>query len=227
MEKFRKLSLIGNIIFAVLILVSDILFMYTNINIYIIKTLASALFVLCGAFNITLAFFEKGKNRYKSIIILIALIFAFIGDVVLIGNFILGAIFFAIGHIFFFLYFILLYKPKWVDLIVFAIIFGISASLILFLPIFDFGNLKYLILIYALIICLMLAKAIGNYIEERNYANLIIMLGALLFYISDLTLVFSNFTDIAPKLFDDICLWTYYPAQFLLAFSIYLKNKEN
>ena len=224
MEKFKKLSLIGNIIFAVLILVADILFMYTDINIYIIKTLASALFVLCGAFNLTLAFVGNGENRLKSIVMLIGIIFAFIGDVVLIRHFILGAIFFAIGHVFYLIYFIMLCKPKWVDLIVFVVIFGISASLILFLPAFEFGDLKFLILIYALIICLMLAKAIGNYIVERNFANLIIMLGALLFYTSDLMLVFANFSSIAPRLFDQLCLWTYYPAQFLLAFSIYLKN---
>ena len=45
------------------------------------------------------------------------------------------------------------------------------------------------------------------------------MLGAILFFISDVMLVFDNFANIS-QVFDTLCLATYYPGEFLLSFGL-------
>lgn len=223
----KNIVILGNVVFGVLIFIATVLFMFTSIDPYIIKTTDSALFVLCGVFNLMLLYKLKNKGSiWKSFIMLAGLVFAFIGDVVLISNFVLGAIFFAIGHILFLVYFYLLQKFNWKDLVFGGVIFLIALMLILFLPSFNFGEMKLIVIIYALIISLMLGKALSNYIQKPNVANLILFLGAFLFFFSDVMLVFNRFTDISV-LFDYFCLATYYPAEFLLALSIYLQNYEN
>lgn len=221
MEKRNKIALFGNIVLAILIAISDIVFMLGVLDKYIIKTLASALFVFCGAFNLVLAFKFNGENKYKSVVMLLGLIFAFVGDVVLIDNFILGAIFFAVGHLFFLAYFILLSRLTYIDAIVMAIIFSCSLALILLFP-FEFDGMKALVIIYAFIISLMLSKAVSNYILNRTLANLIILIGASLFFFSDVMLLFNVFTNIS-NVFDYLCLATYYPGEFLLGLSIYFQ----
>ena len=68
MGKEKKFVLIGNVIFAVLIMVSAIIFMQYGItnpsSKYISKPIASGLFALCGVFNLVLIykFFQTEKN---------------------------------------------------------------------------------------------------------------------------------------------------------------------
>ena len=220
----RKFEFYGNLIFAVLIVVATLCFLFIDISDYITKTIASALFVLCGAFNLILVYDNKTNNAWKSIIMLIGLVFAMIGDIVLIGNFMVGAIFFAIGHIFFFIYFCLLQKFNWADLITFAFLVLIS-MLVIFLYPFEFDGMQPLVAVYAVIISLMLAKAVGNYVKSPTTENLIALLGAFLFFFSDLMLLFFVYGG-NTIIFDYLCVCTYYPAEFLLALTILLQ-KDN
>ncbi len=232
MEKFKKLAIIGNIIFITLIVTCDILFMSKVFSKYFIKTLTSMLFVLCGIYNLLLTrIYYKDFPIYKSIIMLIGLIFAFLGDVLLIDYFVIGALLFAIGHVFFTIYFMTLVKIHWIDFLIGLLIFVLGLLLILLYPNFQFDGMKLLVVFYALIISLMLGKAISNLMKQRTLANLITMLGALLFFFSDLMLLFNVFTNLS-NIFDYLCLSTYYPAEFMLAISILLqaisfnKNKK-
>lgn len=220
MSKFKNLAIISNIIFAISIIICDILFICNVIDIYIIKTLTSALFVLMGIFNLVLVFICDGKFKFKSIVMLLGLVFAFIGDVVLIDNFILGAIFFAIGHIFFLAYFILLSKLTFIDALVALALIIFAVCLILLYPNFDFDGMQVLVMVYAFVISLMLAKAIGNFITRKTLATLVLMIGAFLFFFSDLMLLFYVFSTSGAIVFDYLCLASYYPAEILLALSI-------
>ncbi len=218
-----SIVLIGNIIFAILMIIATVVFLAIDITPYITKTIASALFVLCGVFNLALVFYKWGiKKCWQAWIMLLGLIFAFVGDVVLISNFVLGAVFFALGHIFFLIYFCLYQKIKWQDIVIALVIFVLSLLLILLFPQFDFNGMQVVAIIYALVISMMLGKAVGNYVVNRSVVNLIIMLGAILFFFSDAMLLFNVFTDISP-LFDYFCISTYYPAEYLLALSIYIR----
>ena len=226
MEKERKFTLNGNVLFGCLIIAATIIFMQTNINPYISKTIASLLFVLCGLFNfIILRKYHKGSGYLKSLILLIGLVFAMVGDIVLIGDFTLGAIFFAVGHVFFLAYFCTLYKISLIDIIIFLGLITFALLVIFLYPHFVFDGLLPVIIVYAVIISAMLAKAIGNYIKHRGTANLVSLLGAFLFFFSDMMLLFFRFGG-HILVFDYLCVYTYYPAEFLLALSLLL-HKDN
>ena len=92
--------------------------------------------------------------------------------------------------------------------------------LILLYPNFDFDGMQVLVMVYAFVISLMLAKAIGNFITRKTLATLALMIGAFLFFFSDLMLLFYVFSTSGAIVFDYLCLASYYPAEILLALSI-------
>lgn len=150
------------------------------------------------------------------------LMLCWVADIILNITFIPGALIFAIGHVFYFIAYCRLEKFQRSDLIPSAIIFVLSASLVLFIPIFDFGIplMQYIILLYALIISLMVGKAISNMRRTRAPLTKWIVVGSSLFFFSDLMLLLCYFAG-APQITDSLCLFTYYPGQYLLAHCIF------
>lgn len=224
MERQVKLGWIVNIIFAILILVADICFIVIDCSPYITKTIASILFVLCGAYNLFYCLYvlKIRKNLSFMWLMFLGLVLAMLGDILLIDYFVVGAILFGTGHVFFFLSFCMISGFSIRDLIIGAIIFVLAFLLIEFYSNFDFGGMKILVIVYALIISLMMGKALSNMFCKNNLLIYsVILLGAGLFFISDLMLMFYLFAGRAV-VFDIICLATYYPAEFILALSIYL-----
>lgn len=225
MKKEKNLFLYGNLIFGVLLLVATICFMQTNITSYITKTIASSLFVLCGAFNLFLLYkYYDFKTNWFALFLMIGLAFAMLGDILLISNFVVGAVLFAIGHIFFAIYFCFIAKINWVDIISLVLLLTVALLLIFLYPNFQFDGMRLVVIVYAVIISTMLAKAIGNLINKKSTRNLIAFLGAFLFYFSDLMLLFYRFAG-NNMIFDYFCVYTYYPAEFLLAITIFFQKK--
>lgn len=223
MEKREKLSVIINIIFALLILCADFVFIFSSISSYITKTTASLLFVLCGVFNFVYWFkkIKQSGNLNFAITLLVGLFFAMLGDIFLIDFFVLGAGLFALGHVLFFVSFCFLIKFSLKDILIGILIFALVLALIVFYPHFVFDGMMPLVIVYALIISLMLGKAVSNLFKKQNFKEcLVIFIGALLFFVSDAMLLFYVFAH-KVFVFDLICLLTYYPAEFILAFSIY------
>lgn len=227
MDKNKKFMLYGNIIFGVLLIAATVCFKQISAGLtvkYITKSIASGLFVLCGIFNM-FCLYKFYKGSWKSWLLLIGLIFAMAGDILLIEHFIIGAILFAIGHIFYLAYFFTLYKFTILDLI-FTVFLITFAMLVIFLyKGFEWQGMKMLVVIYAIVISLMLSKAMGNYFAHKNTANLISFLGALFFFFSDMMLLFYVFAG-KQMIFDYFCIYTYYPAEFMLALSLLL-HKEH
>ncbi len=222
----KKYEIYANLVFGVLILAATICYTEIDTSAYITKTIASVLFVLCGAFNLFCLYKNyKYDGWWKGIIMLVGLIFAMAGDIFLIDHFIFGAMLFAVGHVFFLIYFCLMQKFHLIDFILTISIIAMALLVILLYPYFEFNGMLPVILAYAVIISCMLAKGIGNYISQRNTANLITMLGAILFFFSDLMLLFFEFGG-KIIIFDYLCLYTYYPGEFLLGVCILL-NKNN
>ena len=178
----KKLIIILNCILLALILAGDVL--YIVFGDLWLKGLTSAFFVLLGVINLIYAIKNKSNKQKFSIILVIGLIFAMLGDIILNIHFISGAILFAVGHVFFFMSYCFLQKFSWKDLLFGAIIFIPSVLVITLVPIFDFGGvlMEIVCVMYALIISLMVGKAISNLIRERNLLNLIIVLGSVLFF---------------------------------------------
>ncbi len=217
----RKTLLWTNLFFALLIIAFDVLYIVFQNQPYIYKTTASVLFVVLGVVNFIFAFFMgKERNRLFKYFMLTALVFACLGDILLIDYFIVGAILFAIGHIFFFVSYSLLHKIHWRDFLISLIIFGVALIVILVPKIYDFNGMLPIVIVYAFVISFMLGKSISNLFEKKYFGkDLFIMLGSLLFFLSDLMLLFNRFSDVSA-LFGTFCLVFYYPAEVLLAISI-------
>lgn len=220
---------IVNALFLVATIVTDILFI-TKGNAYVFKTLASGVFVLCSLVNMILMFtFKNAVNKPFIILMVIGQIFAFVGDILLIdaNTFTLGALSFAVGHIFYFLAYCFLQKFKWIDL---AFIGGaIALSLIIiFASNINPGSNLPLIIGYALVISCMLGKSATLFLSNIKIGA-ILFTGSLMFYISDMFLMFANFGTLG-RIGGILCLSFYYPAEFILAMSIsavcYLKKEQ-
>ena len=121
MDKKHKIAFWVNAVFAYLIVFFSILYLtrrFFEVDImqspYILKTISSVLFVLCGLFNLIYCF-KTGmvKNKKFMIFMFTGLVFAMLGDVLLIDFFVIGAALFAIGNIFFFFSFCTLSKMHW------------------------------------------------------------------------------------------------------------------
>ena len=215
----KKSAYILNSIFLLAIIILDI-FYFVNGGI-ILKSITSACFFMLGVINLIFVLRMKTEKIKFSILLLVGLFFAMLGDILLEINFIVGAIFFAIGHIFYFISFCWLERFKWTDLIFGFVIFIPSVLVITLYPHFDFGGvvMEVLCVFYALVISLMVGKAVSTYIAKKSLSRLIIMIGTILFFFSDLMLLFNVFSSVSSA-FGVLCLATYYPAEFLLAFSI-------
>ena len=187
-----------------------------------LKGVTSGWFVLLGIVNIVFIRRSGMKSAGFPAMMMTGLSLCWIADIVLNITFIPGALIFAIGHVFYFIAYSRLIKFEKRDLIPSAIIFVCAASLVLFVPIFDFGIplMQYIILGYALIISLMVGKAISNMRRKKTSLTKLIVFGSILFFFSDLMLLLCYFAG-APQITDSLCLFTYYPGQYLLAHSIY------
>ena len=215
----KKISIINFSLLLPLIM-ADILFIISRS--LIAKSIASMIFVVIGFINLLHLLKVENKKSLSAYLLFLGLCFACLGDIVLEINFVIGAGLFAVGHVFYFFSYTQITKTSWKDFIYASAIFVPSLLVILLVPIFDFGGvfMQVVCCAYALIISLMLGKAISNYTQNRSILNLVIMLGSILFYFSDFMLLFNVFSNIKTSIFIVLCLTTYYPAEFLLAYSI-------
>ena len=216
----KKFGII-NIILISLVLALDTI--YACVGGLWLKGLTSLGFVSIGIINLVFMYKCSAEERKFGIIMLIGLVFAMLGDIVLNVFFEGGAVLFAIGHIFYLVAYCQLVSFKWTDLIAGISIFIPSILFITLAPIFDFGGLfmEMVCIVYALIISVMVGKAITNLIKDHSLVNLILVIGSALFFFSDLMLLLNVFAGL-PRVIDILCIATYYPAQCLLAGSLYL-----
>ena len=213
----KHVFLCFNLMFILGITLGDIC--YISLGGLLAKSLTSAMFVLLGAINFIWLFVSKNKSFKFPLIMLVGLVFAMCGDIVLEVEFIVGAVLFAIGHIFYFVAYCFLQKFKWIDLFYGAAIFVPAVIFIVAIPIFDFGG------VLMEIVCIV-GKAISNLVEKKNLQNILIVVGSILFFFSDLMLLLNIFASL-PNAVSVLCLAAYYPAEMLLAFSIFIhKPKE-
>jgi len=187
------------------------------------------LFVVIGVFNYIYCsrkLAAGAEDKKYSLILVIGLFFAMLGDILLIDFFEVGAILFAIGHIFYFIAFCSLSKINVLDIAIALLIFGLCLLFIWLYPYFDLQGMAVLIILYAFIISFMLGKGIGNFIKNKCLVRLVILLGASLFFFSDFMLLLFRFAH-RVEVFDWFCVMTYYPAEFLLAFSLFMLVVKN
>lgn len=177
------------------------------------------------------------SNKFPSKkIILTALLFSWIGDVILLFSeiaelyFILGLVAFLISHVF---YCILFNKQKNIAtklntvyfLLGFIVIaFYLGGMLVVLLP--SLGELKIPVIVYASVISLMLLFAFRGFLTWKRDANSYILTGAIIFVLSDSILAVNKFyTPIEKSSF--FIMLTYLMAQYLIVFGILKLNSNS
>ena len=132
----KKNILFFNLVLSVLILTGDVFYiLYDELW---IKSITSIGFVLIALINFIYLLKVNKNNLVFAMFMLIGLIFAMFGDILLEIEFVIGAILFAVGHIFYFVAYTRLVKFNWKDLIFGVCIFVPATILILVAPIFEF-----------------------------------------------------------------------------------------
>ncbi len=192
---------------------------YNSIGGALLKGMTSVCFVLMGAVGLMLSE-RKGVSRF----VFIALTTSMVGDVVLQRNFIIGALIFALGHVFYFVSFCRHSRFEAADSAFILSVFAISVFVI-FTAGIEFGSvlMTAVCIVYTLIISAVVGKAIRNAIKLKSAFELAVLIGSILFFISDTALMFYIFAGNESA--NTICLFTYFPAQFILASSTLFSPK--
>lgn len=192
-----------------------------------LKGLTGSGFVLLGAVNLVYAMKSKQADLRYPIWTMLGLAICLTGDIVLNISFLPGVAIFAVGHICYVIAFCCKDKLCKADVIPTVLLFLLALAIIKLVPFLDFGSalVENLCIVYGLVISCMVGKTISNYLYHRNATNLVLLIGSCLFYFSDVMLVLCRFGD-APKITDTLCLFSYFPAQCLIAHAVYRFTNE-
>ncbi len=216
----KKQFLTANLLLITAVLFGDLY--YHFIGTTLVKGIVSSGFVLLAITNLIYSIKLKSPNLKFPILMTFGAVLGMLGDILLASQFVFGAASFAISHVFFAISYSTLIRFRLRNLIPAVCVFLPPLLFMTLAPFFDYGSLfmEMLCITYAAVICIMVGKAISNFIEHKKLSYGIILVGSILFYISDFMLLLYVFGG-APEITDILCIATYYPAQCLLAHSLY------
>ena len=152
----------------------------------------------------------------------LALVVGMSADVLLGIEFMVGVIFFALGHIIYMIAFFSFEKPRKKDLLFILPISAFALFAVSGTPFIQVNDpfMEKMLLAYAIIISCMTGKALSNLQMSKKTSRKIIAAAAVLFLFSDLMLAVDMF-GVPSRMTWILCSYTYWPAQNLLAHSIY------
>ena len=225
MNTVKRCFFLGNII--LLLLALNCLIYYDHRGHLWLKGVTSSWFVLIGAVNLIYAAIRKVKGWKFLALMELGLVLAATADVLLTVQFIVGVIVLALGHISCFAAFCNLKKFSYRDLYLALSIMAVSGLILVFtLSVHIYGNsMKILVGIYVVVISLMLGKALGNVRSKKSLSIVLMAAGAMLFWFSDLMLALNMFGN-GGRLTSLLCLYTYWPGQYMIGFSVYFFVNE-
>lgn len=210
------------LILIVISVLFTILSSYINNEImhYVFKPTSTILVIL-----IPILYAKNGLKPYRSII-LMGLVFCLFGDVFLMFDayFVYGLASFLVGHMFFIYAFStingLSFNIKTLSPLV------LIAAVVLYNLKDHVGHLLIPVILYIICIVLMAWQAINLYLWKKEYAFLLITIGACLFLVSDSVLAFRTFvSDFTSAQF--LVSTTYWSAITLIALStLYINDSR-
>lgn len=185
------------------------------------KGIASGCYVLFALFNLIQA--RRRPARYP-MLIMIALILAIIGDLTLRMNFPLGAGSFALCHVLYIVAYHLVDGFRIRELIYTAFFGAGCICVFTLLPWVHIGSpLMWTVCIaYSVIVSFMAGKAISNAQSRKDRASILTAIASCMFWLSDVFVLLATFSTLDRMTMRSIDLGLYYPAQFILAYTIYL-----
>lgn len=140
-----------------------------------------------------LFFLPKQESSKFKMLIVAALLFCLLGDILLLfpTYFVFGLAAFLVGHLLFSAGFISLkgFHPDWTS---FLILYAIGATLFFWLQ-SGLGEFMVPVGVYVLVICFMAWQGIGLFLKEKRKEFLFIAIAVLLFMFSDTMIAISKF----------------------------------
>lgn len=193
-----------------------------------LKGFTSSWFVILGLVNLVYARKMQIKQYRFLLLIEVGLLFGMCADVLLAVAFIMGILFFALGHVMYVIAFYALEKFCKRDLLLLIPIVAVSLYVVSGTPYIQIEDpvLKKLLLGYAVIIACMLGKAISNFITKKSISRGLMLLGCAMFWFSDVMLAMDMFGE-SSRLTWVLCSYNYWPAQCILAFSLFYFINES
>ena len=187
-----------------------------------LKGVTSAWFVALGLVNLGYGRRLAVRDRRFLKWVLAGLILGMCADVLLGIWFLVGVLAFALGHVMYLAAFCSLERPVRRDLWFMIPLCALSIYLVVGTPFIRVQDpmLEKLLLGYALIIGCMLGKAMSNLVRNRSLHRKLLFIGCLMFWFSDLMLAIDLFGE-ASRLTWILCSYSYWPAQNLLAHSMF------
>lgn len=192
-------------------------FAHNKRQIYIFKPISTLLVIAMAALSIT----TPSWDRTYTISILIGLVFSLGGDIALMFQeerkwFVAGLVSFLLGHIAYSVVFLVMGGFVWWQLV---LVVGLVAFGIWFYRLMspNLGKMKMPVIAYMIIISLMVLSAVGTFASAvlSSTQAWMIVLGALLFFSSDVILAANRFWKPWEK--NRYSLALYYGGQMLLA----------
>lgn len=192
-----------------------------------LKGVTSSWFVLLGGLNLWAARKQEGKQLQFFVLMETGLLCGMCADVLLGIAFFAGVGVFALGHILYFAAFCSLEKFRLRDLKAIVPLALLSVLFVTAAPWISVEDpiLQKLLPCYALIISAMLGKAIANLIRHPNLFRWLLAIGSILFWFSDLILAIDMFGQ-SSRLTWILCSYSYWPAQNILAHSLFHADKQ-
>lgn len=211
-KKFRILNIL------MVIVCLTVLMIYREVGGTFMKGITSSCFAVLGVVNLIYALCRREKLWFPGWMAG-ALITTAAADVVLQYNFLLGTAVFALGHFGYLIGYCGLEKFTKRDLLPVLCIMAVTMLIVFILRVED-PVMSVMVLIYGVIISLMLGKAVGNLLAKRDILRLLICIGSVMFWFSDLMLAWNIFAG-GGRLASELCLFTYWPGQTMLAHSMF------
>lgn len=181
-------------------------------------------FIITSLVIIYLVAVKKPNFWYVS-----ALFFSFWGDVLLLFKeqfFVFGLASFLLAHV---LYIKIasgfIKKVSYQKILMISLPFVVFLISLLSLIFENLGEMKIPVIVYGIVISSFGAVSFLNYVQEKNTVNLWLLLGTLIFILSDSLIAFHKFY--APKEYDQLFIMlTYIVAQYLICKAIIAKTAD-
>lgn len=187
-----------------------------------LKGVTSGWFVVLGLVNLVYARKRRCGNFRFPVLVQLALFLTMAADVLLGIHFMTGVVVFALGHVCYYAAFCTLEKFRPRDLIPTVVFAVISLIAVLGTPFIRVEEdvMRYLLVAYAIVISLMVGRALGNLAHQKSRSRWLMAIGACLFWFSDLMLALNMFGS-GGRLASLLCMYTYWPGQSILAHSLF------
>ena len=186
----------------------------------------------CGLGSVNLIYAQKTGMKKRKILYVMgtALFIGMAADVLLGIEFMVGVAAFALGHVIYMAAFFSMEKPRKKDLLFILPVAAIALFAVTGTPFIQVDDpfMEKMLLAYAVIISCMTGKSLSNLQLSRKTSRKVIAIAGALFLFSDLMLAVDMFGE-ASRLTWILCSYTYWPAQNLLAHSMYhiINEAEN